>query len=217
MGVNFSTTRSWSDNVGCGAPAAQVWTSKGVCLTALRVLVTDALADTSDGSCEFRLTTSAGTSAISGVGPRCRTGLRQRDGRRHGLRGVVQPSARGWIVVSDRGAQRFAMCEWDVRVRRLRRSACVGLGAFTNARAGDRAADGLQLAGVAWSGESIISGDSDHEYLPRWNEREVLLHRFDWNPGTAFRLLRTHPGVWRSGRSARRCTVTHHRLRPLRR
>ena len=42
----------------------------------------------------------------------------------------------------------------------------------------------LQLAGVAWSGESIISGDSDHEYLPTWNEREVLLHRFDWNPGT---------------------------------
>lgn len=65
MGVHFSTARSWSDNVGCGAPAAQVWTSKGVWLTALRVLVTDALADTSDGSCEFRLTTSAGTSAIS--------------------------------------------------------------------------------------------------------------------------------------------------------
>ena len=36
MGVNFSTTRSWSDNVGCGAPAAQVWTAKGVWLTALR-------------------------------------------------------------------------------------------------------------------------------------------------------------------------------------
>lgn len=41
----------------------------------------------------------------------------------------------------------------------------------------------LQLAGVAWSGESIISGDSDHEYLPIGSEREVLLHRFDWNPG----------------------------------
>ena len=41
-----------------------------------------------------------------------------------------------------------------------------------------------QLAGVAWSGESIISGDSDHQYLPRWHEREVLLHRFDWNPST---------------------------------
>lgn len=41
----------------------------------------------------------------------------------------------------------------------------------------------LQLAGVAWSGESIISGDADHDYLPTWNEREVLLHRFDWNPG----------------------------------
>ena len=67
MGVHFSTTRSWSDNVGCGAPAAQVWTAKGVWLTAIRVLVTDALADTSDGSCEFRLTTSAGTSAISGT------------------------------------------------------------------------------------------------------------------------------------------------------
>ena len=67
LGVNFSTTRSWSDNSGCGATAAQLWTSKGVWLTALRVLVTDGLADTSDGSCEFRLTTSAGTSAISGT------------------------------------------------------------------------------------------------------------------------------------------------------
>ena len=42
----------------------------------------------------------------------------------------------------------------------------------------------LQFASVAWSGESIISGDSDHEYLPTWNEREVLLHSFDWNPST---------------------------------
>lgn len=41
----------------------------------------------------------------------------------------------------------------------------------------------FQFAGVASSSETIISGDSDHEYLPRWNEREVMLYRFDWNAG----------------------------------
>ena len=40
----------------------------------------------------------------------------------------------------------------------------------------------MHLAGVAWSGETIVSGDSDHEYLPVWSEREVLLHRFSYNP-----------------------------------
>ena len=44
----------------------------------------------------------------------------------------------------------------------------------------------MHFAGVAWSSESIVSGDSDHEYLPIWNEREVLLHRFSYNPTQVF-------------------------------
>jgi hypothetical protein len=47
----------------------------------------------------------------------------------------------------------------------------------------------MHLAGVAWSGETIVSGDSDHDYLPRNEQQEVLLHRFSYlasisNPAT---------------------------------
>jgi len=47
----------------------------------------------------------------------------------------------------------------------------------------------INLAGVAWSGETIVSGDSDHEYLPSNEQQEVLLHRFSYiasiaNPDT---------------------------------
>ena len=38
----------------------------------------------------------------------------------------------------------------------------------------------MHLAGVAWSGETIVSGDSDHEYLPSNGQQEVLLHRFSY-------------------------------------
>lgn len=44
----------------------------------------------------------------------------------------------------------------------------------------------MHLAGVAWSGETIVSGDSDHEYLPVWNEREVLLHQFSYKPSQQY-------------------------------
>lgn len=64
--VNFDATVSWDDDIACNSANAQLWSAKGVWLTALRVLVTDELADTSNGSCEFRLTTSNGSSAITG-------------------------------------------------------------------------------------------------------------------------------------------------------
>ena len=72
--ANFDeTTVSWDDDVACSSENAKIWTAKGVTLTALRVLVTDELASGSNGSCEFRLTTSSGSSAITGsvldVGP----------------------------------------------------------------------------------------------------------------------------------------------------
>tara|TARA_Y100000996_G_scaffold165148_1_gene128298 strand:- start:659 stop:1213 length:555 start_codon:yes stop_codon:yes gene_type:complete len=72
--VNFDeTTVSWDDDVACNSQNAKLWTAKGVTLTALRVLVTDELGAGSNGSCEFRLTTSDGSSAIAGsvldVGP----------------------------------------------------------------------------------------------------------------------------------------------------
>ena len=38
----------------------------------------------------------------------------------------------------------------------------------------------MHLAGVAWSGESVVSGDSDHDYLPSNEQREVLLYRFSY-------------------------------------
>lgn len=38
----------------------------------------------------------------------------------------------------------------------------------------------MNLAGVAWSGESVVSGDSDHDYLPSNEQREVLLYRFSY-------------------------------------
>jgi len=39
----------------------------------------------------------------------------------------------------------------------------------------------LQFSSVAFASETIVSGDSDHSYLPMWNEREVLLHEFNYN------------------------------------
>ena len=38
----------------------------------------------------------------------------------------------------------------------------------------------MHLASEAWSGETVLSGDSDHSYLPVQEEREVLLHEFTW-------------------------------------
>ena len=40
----------------------------------------------------------------------------------------------------------------------------------------------LQFSSVAFASETIVAGDSDHTYLPVWNEREVLLHEFSYNP-----------------------------------
>lgn len=65
--VSFDATTSWNDDVACNIAGAELWSAKGVWLTALRVVVTTALADSSTGACEFRLTTSDGTSAISGA------------------------------------------------------------------------------------------------------------------------------------------------------
>jgi hypothetical protein len=71
--VSHSTTPAWANDIACNDVRAHLWSGKGVFLTALRIVVTDELADTSNGSCEFRLTTSNGSSAISGsvldVGP----------------------------------------------------------------------------------------------------------------------------------------------------
>lgn len=67
LGVNFEQTTSWNDDVACNSVEAELWTAKGVWLTGLRVVVAAALADDSTGACEFRLTTSNGTSAISGA------------------------------------------------------------------------------------------------------------------------------------------------------
>ena len=54
----------------------------------------------------------------------------------------------------------------------------------------------MHLAGVAWSDESVVSGDSDHEYLPVLSEREVLLHEFTWNSTSA------NPGSYLAWNSA---------------
>lgn len=40
----------------------------------------------------------------------------------------------------------------------------------------------LQFSSVAFASETIVAGDSDHTYLPVWNEREVLLHSFSNRP-----------------------------------
>ena len=40
----------------------------------------------------------------------------------------------------------------------------------------------LQFSSVAFASETIVAGDSDHTYLPVWNEREVLLHEFSYRP-----------------------------------
>ena len=71
--TSFDTHTAWGNDIACTDVKAELWSAKGVWLTALRVLVTDELADTSNGSCEFRLTTSNGSSPIAGsvldVGP----------------------------------------------------------------------------------------------------------------------------------------------------
>lgn len=64
--VSHSTTNAWANDIACNDVKAQLWSGKGVFLTALRIVVTDELADDSNGSCEFRLTTSDGGSAIAG-------------------------------------------------------------------------------------------------------------------------------------------------------
>lgn len=43
----------------------------------------------------------------------------------------------------------------------------------------------LQFSSVASASERIVAGDSDHTYLPVWNEREVLLHEFSYRPLTS--------------------------------
>jgi hypothetical protein len=63
-GANYG---AWADDIACSSEAASLVYAKGVWLTALRVVVTTALADDSTGACEFRLTTSNGGSAISGA------------------------------------------------------------------------------------------------------------------------------------------------------
>lgn len=65
--VSFDATTSWNDDVACNIAGAELWSAKGVWLTALRIVVTTPLGSVSTGACEFRLTTSDGTSAISGA------------------------------------------------------------------------------------------------------------------------------------------------------
>lgn len=65
--VSFDAKTSWSNDTLCSNANAKLWSAKGAWLTALRVVVTTALADSSTGACEFRLTTSDGTSAITGA------------------------------------------------------------------------------------------------------------------------------------------------------
>ena len=38
----------------------------------------------------------------------------------------------------------------------------------------------FHVSGVSWAGETILSGDSDHTYLPTNHEQEVLLQQFSW-------------------------------------
>ena len=64
--ISHSTTNAWANDIACNDVKAQLWSGKGVFLTALRILVTDELGASSNGSCEFRLTTSDGSSAIAG-------------------------------------------------------------------------------------------------------------------------------------------------------
>jgi len=64
--VSHSTTNAWANDLACSDIKTQISSAKGVWLTALRVLVTDDLASGSNGSCEFRLTTSSGSSLIPG-------------------------------------------------------------------------------------------------------------------------------------------------------
>lgn len=54
----------------------------------------------------------------------------------------------------------------------------------------------VHVSGVAWSGETIVSGDSDHTYMPVWSEREVLLHEFSYNP------TNTSPATWQAWATA---------------
>lgn len=42
----------------------------------------------------------------------------------------------------------------------------------------------LCVSSVSFAGETIVSGDSDHTYMPVWSEREVLLHKFSYLPTT---------------------------------
>lgn len=43
----------------------------------------------------------------------------------------------------------------------------------------------FHVSAVSWAGETILSGDSDHTYLPTNHEQEVLLHRFSYDASNA--------------------------------
>lgn len=38
----------------------------------------------------------------------------------------------------------------------------------------------FHFSGVSWADETIVSGDSDHAYLPTDHQQEVMLHRFSF-------------------------------------
>ena len=63
---NFQATNEWAVTGNCTEGAADLISAKGVWLTAVRLLVTTELANTSTGSCEFRLTTDDGSTVIAG-------------------------------------------------------------------------------------------------------------------------------------------------------
>ena len=43
----------------------------------------------------------------------------------------------------------------------------------------------FHFSGVSWARETIVSGDSDHAYLPTDHEQEVMLHRFSFISDTS--------------------------------
>jgi len=46
----------------------------------------------------------------------------------------------------------------------------------------------FHFSGVSWARETIVSGDSDHAYLPTDHQREVMLHRFSFRTDTSIYL-----------------------------
>ena len=43
----------------------------------------------------------------------------------------------------------------------------------------------FHFSGVSWARETIVSGESDHAYLPTDHQREVMLHRFSFISDTS--------------------------------